>query len=654
MNSLIELAKMQVQAFELAVKDQTDSRMIPIDKILEKDNIILCNISNTPADIGAMIEDTFSSFITGDILDGVSKLVNNGLKLLMGSYSGNSSTRDSYAITCGHLGGISRVDMHFYSYRYRASQLTEIAKEVLCVSLVRSSVDSSQLSDEVIANIVESTYAASSLEEQQAMLNQLLSARDLDRRSRLAGAADPAPLNQLALARVSTSAQRNVRLASKLRTLDSAEGAAQDPTPVYDNGSRESVDSSFPVPRESTTTYTRSYSAKLQINTASVNTESLKNWIYGYMYSRFEKDTIDNGITVICQVHALSTSNSELVGLVSMVLRNADTPNDSAKNKGVRVLVEGEGDEGGEGGDQGGEKNPEVNFVDQLNQSLAGAVSNKCPIPVTSYTVASASGVDDPEPPADGANGDDGGIGPWPKSNENGETTYPDDFFSDVEEFSDEQDVAPLRYIPNQNRKDALERAKDVGLTWENGVNNLHVYLYPTPQANEEPTPLQETLNTFFGHGGSHVHIVFDPSSSSARGWAIRSVIMTICNAEDRWWIKDNGEAFKDIRRRGGDGDWHYVLKPGERLVDLVDEDKLEISRMYWFIAGLVPNPGAKEDQHKFQRKAGYRWRDISSRDDYGKRTKENQKTFDAVLKAIGAFGKSADKVLDQLVKDID
>lgn len=69
--------------------------MIPIDKILEKDHIIQCNISNDPAKIGDMISDVFSSFVSGDVLGGVSKLINNGLKILLGSYSGNSSTRDT-------------------------------------------------------------------------------------------------------------------------------------------------------------------------------------------------------------------------------------------------------------------------------------------------------------------------------------------------------------------------------------------------------------------------------------------------------------------------------------------------------------------------------------------------------------------------------
>lgn len=78
-----------------AFRNTSDTVMIPIDKILEKDHLIQCNISNDPSKVGDMIGDIFSSFISGDILGGVSKLVNNGLKILLGSYSGNSSTRDT-------------------------------------------------------------------------------------------------------------------------------------------------------------------------------------------------------------------------------------------------------------------------------------------------------------------------------------------------------------------------------------------------------------------------------------------------------------------------------------------------------------------------------------------------------------------------------
>ena len=70
------------------------------------------------------------------------------------------------AMTCGSLGGISRTDMHFYAYRYASPQLTDIAKHVLCVSIMRSSVDPTTLSDATLRNIVQRTYSSPMLDEQ--------------------------------------------------------------------------------------------------------------------------------------------------------------------------------------------------------------------------------------------------------------------------------------------------------------------------------------------------------------------------------------------------------------------------------------------------------------------------------------------------------
>lgn len=81
------------------------------------------------------------------------------------------------AMNCGSLGGISRIDMHFYAYRYISPQLTDIAKQVMCVSIVRSSVDPKTLSDATLRNIVQSTYSSSTLDEQTQMYDQLAQAR---------------------------------------------------------------------------------------------------------------------------------------------------------------------------------------------------------------------------------------------------------------------------------------------------------------------------------------------------------------------------------------------------------------------------------------------------------------------------------------------
>lgn len=66
-----------------------------------------------------------------------------------------------------------RIDMHFFTYQFTSSQLTDICKQVISVSVVVSSVDSSKLKSSTLANIVQTVYGHLKLEEQQRILSQL-------------------------------------------------------------------------------------------------------------------------------------------------------------------------------------------------------------------------------------------------------------------------------------------------------------------------------------------------------------------------------------------------------------------------------------------------------------------------------------------------
>lgn len=238
--------------------------------------------------------------------------------------------------------------MHFYSYRYTSSQLTDTVKQVLCVSIIRSSVDPTKLSDATLRNIVQNTYSLSPSDAQEKMYMQLAAARDADLRSRMGTEGPIAGSLSIATAR-----------ANQFTRLTTRPGANTNARAL--TGSTQEV---------IYTTYYKTYTARLQINTAEENMEALKNWIYGYLYSDFEKLTIDNGIVVTGQVSSSSTSNSEIEGHVTLVLSSEVT-------------------------------DPAQEFHQQLRDALRGTISNKCPIPVTSYTIDGAF-------PNDGNDGDQG------------------------------------------------------------------------------------------------------------------------------------------------------------------------------------------------------------------------------------------------------
>ncbi|KAI0528344.1 hypothetical protein GGR58DRAFT_509588 [Xylaria digitata] len=179
LNSLLEMAKLQVSAFKLAISNPNfDAKLIPIEKILSSESVIQANIQNTPTNVGGVIKDAFSAFANGPVVDGIATLINSGLKVLLGSYSGNTSTRDTYLISTGTLGGVYRVDIHFFAYRFRSDQLKDVTKEVLAVSVVISSAELKGLSNNTLRNIVQQTYGTSTNEEQEKIFQQIKTARD--------------------------------------------------------------------------------------------------------------------------------------------------------------------------------------------------------------------------------------------------------------------------------------------------------------------------------------------------------------------------------------------------------------------------------------------------------------------------------------------
>ena len=189
--------------------------------------------------------------------------------------------------------------MHFYSYRYTASQLTEIAKQVLCVSVVRSSVDPTKLSDSTMRNIVQNTYAGSSAEEQEKILKQLKDARDADmgQKSSTGSAAFKSGIKAL----------NNYDFTTKTQV---AEGLKYLP-------------------------YSEVFSVKMEMNRAQESIEGLRAWLSSALAKAFGNDI--NQVTVQVEVPADSTSNSFLEGAVTVIVkRNFVNPqqvlNDELRN----------------------------------------------------------------------------------------------------------------------------------------------------------------------------------------------------------------------------------------------------------------------------------------------------------------------------------
>lgn len=71
-----------------------------------------------------------------------------------------------------------RLDFNLYYYQYTYTQLTEITKNVLAVSIVLSSVDTSTLKDNTLRVIVQKTYKEADKDTQQKIYDQLKAVLD--------------------------------------------------------------------------------------------------------------------------------------------------------------------------------------------------------------------------------------------------------------------------------------------------------------------------------------------------------------------------------------------------------------------------------------------------------------------------------------------
>ncbi|CAI7603331.1 unnamed protein product [Penicillium viridicatum] len=96
LNSLVDSADLRTKLFFSQISNEAENNKdIPIDRVLRRDHLTHALVSQEPSDVGGVIKDNFESFASGDIAAGVSKLLNNGLKVLLGSFDGNIAKRET-------------------------------------------------------------------------------------------------------------------------------------------------------------------------------------------------------------------------------------------------------------------------------------------------------------------------------------------------------------------------------------------------------------------------------------------------------------------------------------------------------------------------------------------------------------------------------
>lgn len=80
-------------------------------------------------------------------------------------------------MTTGVLGGIQRVDIRMFAWKYTSEQLTAITKDMLAVAVIISAVDPKQVTSFAIRSLVQEQFGTLPPEDQKKILNTILEAK---------------------------------------------------------------------------------------------------------------------------------------------------------------------------------------------------------------------------------------------------------------------------------------------------------------------------------------------------------------------------------------------------------------------------------------------------------------------------------------------
>ena len=165
LNALLEMAKNNLKLFETQVEENADLHHVQINKILKSAKLIKCSVETNTKNIQNEVKGLLGDIANGHFLSAISGVVGTGLDVLFGNYSGNTSEVTSSTVSVGVLGNFSKVDYYMYSYQYTSQALLKVAKNVVCVAVVVSSVKVDTLDKTDVDNLLVLSFGGMELDK---------------------------------------------------------------------------------------------------------------------------------------------------------------------------------------------------------------------------------------------------------------------------------------------------------------------------------------------------------------------------------------------------------------------------------------------------------------------------------------------------------
>lgn len=169
-----DLAESQLELFYAKItSDSYDTKVIPIDKIIDKQMYIYAHTSQAPENTETIIADVGKSFADGKTAKGVGKIIDKTLDVLLGQAEAGMNKQQKYAITCGDLGNLLRLDILIFSYGFKSAAIINTASSVKAALVVVSSAKIDDLNRNTLAGIVNQTYSDSEKNVREDILDEL-------------------------------------------------------------------------------------------------------------------------------------------------------------------------------------------------------------------------------------------------------------------------------------------------------------------------------------------------------------------------------------------------------------------------------------------------------------------------------------------------
>lgn len=150
LNLLYELSKQKADLYEekiardLRNAGTTENPTVPITVKIERRQEIRATTSNTPdKDITEGIKTALKDILAGSkdgIIDGLTSLINTGLKAVLGVGEGEEREEHTYFISTEGL-SIVRLDLIYWCRHVTAASITKYAEKSVVCTAVKSSVD---------------------------------------------------------------------------------------------------------------------------------------------------------------------------------------------------------------------------------------------------------------------------------------------------------------------------------------------------------------------------------------------------------------------------------------------------------------------------------------------------------------------------------